>query len=280
VEYSRRLVNDCTRLSHRLTALVKAYFPQVFHWFAASRTLLVCDWLLRWPTLEALKQVRPATLAKFFHAHHSVRQETIAPRSAAIKDAVPLTTEQAVLPASVLMTQALATQMKTTIAAIRAFDHEMEQRCRTHEDDHLLASLPGAGPVYAARLTAAMGTVRARWTTVDARLCCSGVAPVMERRGKSTWIRGRYCCPKFLRQSFHEDAGESINHSCWARVYYRSPRARGKSHQAAVRALALKWIRIIDTCWPTRTPYSAVRDLESLRRKGAPLLAFAANNPS
>jgi hypothetical protein len=71
------------------------------------------------------------------------------------------------------------------------------------------------------------------------------VAPVMERSGKSMWIRWRYCCPKFLRQLFHEYAGESSNHSFWARAYDMSQRARGKSHQAAVRALAFKWIRII-----------------------------------
>jgi hypothetical protein len=38
----------------------------------------------------------------------------------------------------------------------------------------LWASLPRAGPVYAARLTAAMGTARDRWTTGDERLCFSG----------------------------------------------------------------------------------------------------------
>ena len=150
-----------------MTALLKAYFPQILHWFDDIRTLLVCDLLLRWPTVEALKKVRPATLEKFFHEHHSVRRETISCRIAAIKEAVPLTTDQAVMTSSVLMINALATQMKTTIEAIRAFDHEIEPLCSTHEDYHLFASLPGAGTVYAARLTAAMGTVRDRWTTVD-----------------------------------------------------------------------------------------------------------------
>ena len=109
--------------------------------------------------------------------------------------------------------------MKTTIAAIRAFDHDIEQLCRTHAEYHLFASLPGAGPVDAARLTAAMGPVRDRGTTVDELLCFSGVAPVLERSGKSTAIRWRYCCPQFLRQSFHEYAGESVPHSFWAKAY-------------------------------------------------------------
>jgi Transposase IS116/IS110/IS902 family len=94
--------------------------------------------------------------------------------------------------------------MNTTMEALRALAHESEQLCRTPEDDPLCASLPGAGTVYAARITAALGPVRDRWTTVDERLCFSGVAPVSERRGKSTWLRWRYCCPKFLRPSFHE----------------------------------------------------------------------------
>jgi transposase len=170
--------------------------------------------------------------------------------------------------------------MKTTMAAIRAFDDEIEPLCRTHEDYHLLTARPGAGTVYAARLTAAMGTDSNRWPTADELLCFSGVAPVVERSGQSTRIRWRYFCPKFLRQSVHEYAGESIQHSFWARAYYMSPRARGKSHQAAVRALAFKWIRIIYKCWQTRTPYNEVRYLERLRKKSSPLLAFAANNPS
>jgi transposase len=209
-----------------------------------------------------------------------MRTETIANRIAALQEAVPLTTEQAEMTSSVLMINALATQMKTPIDAIREFDQELEKLCSTHADYHLLASLPGPGPVYAARLTAAMGPARDRWTTVDARLCFSGVAPVMERSGKSTWSRWRYFCPTFLRQSFHAYAGESINHSVWARAHDMSQRARGKRHQAAVRAWAFTWIRMIYTCWQTRTPYSEVKDLESLRKKGSPLLACAANNPS
>jgi len=280
VEHRRRLVNDRTRISNRLTALLKAYFPQVLTWFDDIRTILVCDLLTTWPTLEAIKRVKPVTLEKFFHEHNSVRTDTNQRRIASIKEARPLTTDKAVINSSVMMTRALASQMKTTINAITAFDQEIAALCQTHQDYHLFDSLPGAGPVYGSRLLAALGTNRARWTTVDELLCFSGIAPVIERSGKSERIRWRYFCPKFLRQSFIEYAGESIKHSFWARAYYASQKAKGKSHQAAVRALAYKWIRIIYRCWQTNIPYNEVKYLESLRKKGSPLLSFAANSPA
>ena len=45
-------------------------------------------------------------------------------------------------------------------------------------------------------------------------------------------------------------------------------RAKGKSHQAAVRALAFKWIRIIYRCWQTRTAYNEVKYLEKSEEEG------------
>ncbi|MCH8912954.1 MAG: bifunctional hydroxymethylpyrimidine kinase/phosphomethylpyrimidine kinase, partial [Planctomycetes bacterium] len=51
---------------------------------------------------------------------------------------------------------------------------------------------------------------------------------------------------------FHEFAAHSIKQSPWAKAYYNMMRARGNKHQAAVRALAFKWIRIIFRCWKDR----------------------------
>ncbi len=203
VEHRRRLVNDRTRISNRMTALLKAYFPQVLLWFDDIRTILVCDFLLCWPTLESVKRVKPKTLEKFFHEHNSVRRETNEKRLAELKEAVPLISDRAVINSSVLMIKALAAQMKTTIDAIREFDSEIEALCQSHQDFFIFDSLPGAGAVYSSRLLAALGTDRNRWTSVDELLCFSGVAPVIERSGKSTWIRWRYFCPKFLRPILH-----------------------------------------------------------------------------
>lgn len=196
VEHRRRLVGDQTRISNRLTALLKGYFPQVLAWFPDIRTALVCDFLLRWPSLDALKGVHRTTLLKFFRAHNSHRQDTLETRLAAIKEATPLVTDTAVINSSVLMVNALASQMKTTLSAVHDFDVRIEELCQTHEDFEVFASLPGAGRVYASRLLTAMGSNRERWASADELLRFSGVAPVVERSGKSSWTRWRYLRPE------------------------------------------------------------------------------------
>ncbi len=279
VEHRRRLVADRTRLSNRLTAELKGYFPQVLLWFSDVRTLLVCDFLLRWPTLSEVKRARRGTLEKFFREHNSSRKEKIEERISSINKAVSLTTDQAVISSSALMVKALARQMKVTIEAIKEFDREIEGLCSSHEDYHIFESLPGSGKVYAARMLAAIGSNREKFATAEELACLSGIAPVIERSGKSSWVRWRYFCPKFLRRTFHEYAGESVLHSFWAKAYYESQRAKGKNPAAAVRALAYKWIRIIWRCWKTRTEYDEVKYLESLRKKNSPLLKYAASHP-
>ena len=55
---------------------------------------------------------------------------------------------------------------------------------------------------------------------------------------------------------------------------------RRARHQAALRALAFKWIRILFRCWKDRVPYDDSRYLMALQKKQSPLLKFVADNPS
>jgi hypothetical protein len=62
----------------------------------------------------------------------------------------------------------------------------------------------------------------------------------------------------------------------WAKAFYESQRARGARHQAALRALAFKWIRVLHRCWLDHVPYDEARYLLALQKRQSPLLAFAA----
>jgi hypothetical protein len=98
------------------------------------------------------------------------------------------------------------------------------------------------------------------------------MAPVTERSGKTSWGHWRLPCPKVLRQPLVEGAAESTRHAFWAQIYDQPQRAQGKAHQAAVRALAFKWLRILYRCWQERTPYAASVYLQALNRRSASLL--------
>jgi hypothetical protein len=100
----------------------------------------------------------------------------------------------------------------------------------------------------------------------------AGLSPVTERSGQKNGVHWRWQCSKFVRQSFIEWSAKSVNQSYWAGLYYAQQRAKGKSHQLAVRALAYKWVRIVYRCWKTRTPYDESTYLKALKERDSPLL--------
>jgi hypothetical protein len=136
----------------------------------------------------------------------------------------------------------------------------------------LFRALPGAGPVDAPRLLAAFGEQRARYHSAAGVQKFAGPAPVTERSGHKRWVHWRQHGPTCLRQTFVEWAAQSIPHSYWARAFYEQQRAKGSAHQAALRALAFKWIRILYRCWQDRSPYDETTYLTALQRRGSPLL--------
>jgi transposase len=273
VEMRRRLVDDQTRITNRLTSALKNYFPQALEWFPDKASLLFCDFLARWPTVKAARQARRATLERFFHEHNARRPELIEQRIDAIKHAVSLTEDEGVVEPCTLLVRALVEQLRATLRAIEMFDREIAERAPRHPDFPIFDSFPAAGPVFGPRLLSAFGEQRERFPAADDVQRYGGVAPVTERSGNALWIHWRLKCPTFLRQTFVEWAALTIPRSFWATAYYQQQRSKGNNHQAAVRALAYKWIRILHHCWRTGKPYDETTYLKALKKRGSPLLA-------
>src|SRR3989454_1875918 len=272
VEHRRRVVGDKVRLTNRLTSTLKNYFPHALQWFQDKDTLLFCDFLSRWPTLKAAQLARRSTLETFFRDHHVRSSDVIDKRIHAIHTASPLTIDEGVIAPHALLVQALVSQLRVTLQAIETFDNAIAQRAQSHPDFPLFQALPGAGPVFASRLLVAFGEQRDRYASAAELQRYAGIAPVTERSGKKAWVHWRLQCPKFVRQTFVEWAAESIRHAFWAGVFSQQQRDKGKAHQAAGRALACKWIRILSRCWQDRTPYDASTSLQALNNRGASLL--------
>ena len=141
-----------------------------------------------------------------------------------------------------------------------------------HADHDIFASFPGAGDVCAPRLAAAFGTDRSRWDSAAELQAHSGIAPVTERSGKSLWVHHRLACPKFVKQTFHEFADQSIRFSRWARAYYDQQRARGNDPSCCATGPGLQMdsdsVSLLEGA-EDRTMNTTY--IDALRRHGSPL---------
>ena len=274
VAHRRAVVDERTALTNRLQALLKQYFPQALELCGDDLWRpLATAFLLQWPSLQAVRRARPATLKQFYYRHGSRSAKLVAQRLERIAQAVALTEDEALVESYALRVQLVARQLQLLTPAIKRYDQQIAAVFAAHPDRAVFAALPGAGPVLAPRLLAALGTQRARLGSASNLQRHSGVAPVTKQSGGHRRVHRRYLCAKFLRQSFHEYAKESLLHSRWAAAYYWQQRERGGSHHTAVRALAFKWQRIIWRCWQDRTEYREDLYEAALRRASSPLVA-------
>ncbi len=275
VLHRRAVVDERTGLTNRLIALLKQYFPQALDlcgeelWRPLATTLL-----LKWPTLQSLKKVRNESLKQFYYLQGSRSQKLIDQRLERIDQAVPLTDELALLQSYTLRVQLICKELQLLRHTLAQFDQQIAKVFEQHPDREIFAALPGAGPVLAPRLLAGLGSERERFAGPANLQAFSGVAPVTKQSGGKCHVHRRYLCPKFLRQTFHEYAKESILHSRWAAAYYGQQRSKGCPHHTAVRALAYKWQRILWRCWQSRTVYKEALYEAALKKNKSPLVGL------
>lgn len=255
-EERRRLVNQQTSETQRLLHWLKQIFPQMLDWFDEPACAMVGQWLLRWPTLQALQKVSARVVRKFLHQHNCRSAERIEERIRQIGQAVAATNDPALLETGILCIQHSIRILQEIREGIAEFDKQIAVTYRDHPDRSVMESFPGAGPALEPRLIAAVGTMRERFESAQSLASFAGIAPVKQASGKTVWIHWRWACPKFIRQTFHEWAGCSIRCCDWAKQHYDRQRDKGKGHHAAVRSVAFKWIRIFYRCWRDRVPYS------------------------
>ena len=158
-EARRDAVDQRTRLSNQLTAVLKRYFPQALVLVGHDADCpLACDFLGKWPTLSAVQAAAPATLRKFYYAHRSRNEERIVERLELVKSAIPLTTDRAIIQAGVLQVQCLIGQLRALAKAIDRYEARLSELMDQHPDAALFRALPGAGPALAPRSIPAHST--------------------------------------------------------------------------------------------------------------------------
>lgn len=272
VEGRRKFVDHRTSLTQALRATLKQYFPQILKWFKEADSPLSLAFIERWPSLVQAQAARPEAIRKLIRAHSRMKPEAVEELIKTIAAGVALTSDVAIIDGLSILAQSYGTMLTALREPIRRYDQQIAAVWNEHEDQKIFDSFPGAGVVLAPRLAAAFGTDRSRFSDACEIQRLSGIAPVKRSSGNISTTHARFRCPKFLRQSFHEFAEESLPHSSWALAFYRQQRERKIGHHTAIRSLAFRWMRILFRCWQNRTVYDEQAYIDSLKRRHSPLI--------
>ncbi len=281
VEDRRKTVDLRTSHIEAEGASLKEYFPQALE--LVSRNLssdLACDFLAKWPTLQAFQQAKPATIRRFYYGHNIRSPRVIETALRLAQTAQALTTDPAIIESGSRLAQMHARVIQTLNPIIQDYDRRIEKAFHDHPEFPLFQGLPGAGPALAPRLLAFFGTDRSRYKTAQSVQSFSGIAPVTRSSGRTKLVFMRRACPKYERQTFHEFARLSLAKCQWARNYVQYYRAKGKKFHTIIRALAFKWARILFRCWMDRTPYDDNKYMAILNKRGSIFATLHLENKS
>jgi len=124
-----------------------------------------------------------------------------------------------------------------------------------HPDAEIILSLPGLGSTLGARVLGEFGDDRTRYADARARRNYAGTSPITKASGTHRIVLARFARNGRLYDACHWWAFASLTASPGARRYYDSQRARGKTNNQALRALANRLVGIMHGCLRHGEPY-------------------------
>ena len=265
-----RAARDQRRLLNRLRHDLIATFPAALQVAGADLGApTVLKLLERWPTHTLLAAASRAELVTFARAAHHGWPERLADQIAAALAADHFTPRDWLVRAKADTIRLAATQLLAIGHQRRVWERRMGEllvgtprrgRDRTPRPNELdqgqafpggkvYLSFPGLGDRLAARVAGEIGDHPQQFGSPNALACYAGKAPVTRRSGKSELVVAcRLACNRYLANAVQQWAFCSLNESVWAREFYDAQRGRGKTHQAALRALGNRWLEILWHC--------------------------------
>jgi len=186
------------------------------------------------------------------------RQRNIDAKAAEIQAA--LRTEQlAALPAVEAAFGHTVTALVRVLAElsrqIETLEGELTAHFDRHPDAEILRSQPGLGTVLAARVLAEFGDDPHRFADAKARRNYAATSPITRASGTRRVVLARVTANKRLRDALYLQAFAALRASPGARAYYDTHRARGATHNQALRAVANRLVGILHGCLRHRTTY-------------------------
>lgn len=140
---------------------------------------------------------------------------------------------------------AVIAELNTQIATLQG---QVEACFGQHPEAEIYLSQPGLGHVLGARVLAEFGDDPHRYTDARARKNYSGMSPLTRASGKKKVVLARYARNRHLGDALYLQAFAALSVSPGARAYYDERRARGATHNQALRAVANRLVGILHGC--------------------------------
>ncbi|MBM9538636.1 IS110 family transposase [Desulfobulbus alkaliphilus] len=113
-EARRKAVDERTRVSNKLKATLKSYFPESLQLISVNlHDPLSLAFLKRWPRLESIQGTSDAKIKKFYTAQGSRSEQRITERIQIIRSALPVTKDIAVITSAMITVQMLSDILTT-----------------------------------------------------------------------------------------------------------------------------------------------------------------------
>jgi transposase len=275
VEHLRQLLNAYdnmlrhqTRMINQLKAQLKLYFPQALQLFSAgARTLILLDFLKRYPTPQLAQALTLAEFDAFLALHKYCRRDKVAEIYAILQQPMP---RARVDEGYALQSQALLPMLEHIYRSKQQLKRKINAVFSSHPEADWWLHWPGVGPLTAARLLAYIGDNRARFESSAVLQAIAGTVPVTRRSGHKQIVEFRHACSHELRSTMDDFARLSVRHSGWASAYFQQQVNRGHKKTRAYRAVANNWLRIIWKLWQTGERYDEAVHVANRARRGQP----------
>jgi transposase len=245
------LVDARVALANELRAQLEQF------WFGAARIFAEIDspialaFLRRYPSPIDARGLGEQRLARFLARHHdcgrrSARELLARLRAGAEGRAGQLETE-----ARRQIVLALVAALEPLVARIAELTSEIRAALADHVDGPTFRSLfcDPKSAVCAATMLSEIGDCRDRYPSNRTLAADAGQAAVAVESGKFKRARFRWACDHRLRAAICTLADTSRHHNPWAADIYTRARARGKTHQHAIRILGRAWCGVIWRLW-------------------------------
>jgi transposase len=251
------LVEARVALANELRAQLESFWPGAARLFAEIDSPIALAFLKRYPSPADARGLGEQRLQRFLARHSYCGRRPVRELLGRLKGAADGRAGALESDARRQVVLALVSALEPLAARIAELTSEIRAALAEHPDGATFRSLfrDPKTAVCPATMLAEIGDCRDRYPTIRALAADGGQAPVTIQSGKAGHARFRWACDHRLRTAIATMADASRHHNPWAADIYDRARARGCSHQHAIRILGRAWCGVIWRIWHDHTTY-------------------------